>query len=215
MTLHRPDRANVPKGDTYQNAVSTYLCSRAMGALSRRHLAQLRRGHFRPLDSRNVRDVAALERWLQIVADIEFGHEYAEPLHPHGMRKGLVLDSDKLAGTMRARASWVLQRWDKTKVERRSAGGRHGRATGTRKGPPPRFTVAAILPHYDLPPAERKARVIAETGMSASMFHKLLRQVPAALKRIAERRATATDPFDGLDPDAFLRGDDIAPQSTA
>ncbi|CAI9386538.1 hypothetical protein [Microbacterium sp. T2.11-28] len=215
MTLHRPDRADIPTGDTYQYVVECYLSSRGLHALNRRHLAQLRRGHVRPLDTRNALDVAALERWLQLVADVEFGHEYADPAHPHGMRKGLVLDSDKLSARMRERAVWVLRHWDKTKVERRSAGGRHGRANGVRKGPPPKFGVRDILPHYGLPPTERKARVMAETGMSESMFYKLMRQVPAALARIEERRATAIDPLDGLDPDAFLRGEDTPLRATS
>jgi hypothetical protein len=220
MTLHRPDRAEVPKGDTYQSLVERYLASRALRALSRRHLAQLRRDHVRQLDSRNVRDVAALARWLQLVADIEFGHEYAEPLHRDGMRKGLVLDSDKLARRMYERAVWVLQHWDKTKVERRSAGGRHGRATGTRKGPTPRFTVAAILPHYHLPPAERKARVIADTGMSTSTFHKLLREMPAALERIEERIEERRREDAALRPTdeqmhALLMGEDLPLRATS
>ncbi|MFK4836943.1 hypothetical protein ACI3KY_14560 [Microbacterium sp. ZW T2_14] len=126
------------------------------------------------------------------------------------MRKGLVLVGGSLAATMHGRASWVLQRWDKTKVERRAAGGRHGRATGTRKGPTPRFTVAAILPHYGLPPGERKARVIAETGMSESRYYQLLREVPAALDRIQERSdvESAVRPTDE-ELQAFLNGDDL------
>ena len=189
MTLQRPERSAVPNGDTFQNLVNRYLCSRALQALNRRHLGQVRRGHVRPLNPGCDLAVTALQRWLHLVADSEFGSDFdwPEPGHPRPSSR-YRLDPDKLADSMRARAAWVLQHWDPTKVERRSAGGSHGRATGVIKGPPPKFTVAAVLPYYHLPPAERKARVLATSGMSPSRFYQLLRQVPDAMERVEQRR---------------------------
>ena len=205
MKLDRPDRRAVAKGENYQDLVSGYVCSLAIRALNHRHVRQLRRGHVRPLDSR---DVLALTRWLVLLADAELSdddNDMAGTDRP--MPKRFLLDRDKLMDSMPSRAAWIIRMWDRSKVEGRRRGGLHSAATtGTRKGPPPKFGVRDILPHYHLPRAERKARVIAETGMKSSRYHELLRHVPAMLERIEESRAEAIDPLNGIDPDAFLRG---------
>lgn len=190
MTLDRPDRRALAKGENYQDLVSGYLCSRALAALNRRHVRQLRAGHLRVLDSRDVR---GLTRWLIALADYEFSGEYLNASSDaKSTPKRYLLDREKLMDSMADRAGWVIRNWDGSKVEGRRRGGQHSSATtGTLKGPPPRFSTGDILPYYDLPNGERKATVMAQTGMSASTYYALLRKVPGVLERIESRKRDA------------------------
>lgn len=86
-----------------------------------------------------------------------------------------------------SRAKDVLAKWDPSKVEGRSQGGKHGASTGTRKGPIPNWTYADLRPYWDLPPRKRRAACMAKTGMSSSRFDQLRPGMDDFLIRMREQ----------------------------
>lgn len=205
MRYVKPTRQDVPKGGNFHDLVSSYLCSRAFTTLNRRHIAQLKREHV----TYNVPE-RALARWFMLIADLEFRDEYTDPASTdRAQPKRYDLHRDKLERQSPHRARWVLSHFDASKIAGRRAGGLHGREQGVQKGPNPKYHLFHLLEHWELPARERKKRVLAETGMSASTYYKLLKQVPAVLERRAARREASAMTSAGMtseEIDALLSG---------
>lgn len=203
MSISLPDRSSLRPGENFQDQVTSYLCSRALIALNRRHLAQRRRGQVRQLQLTS-RDLRVLARWLMLAADAEFEAQYSDTHSTDpGMAKRYRLSRDKLEDGALKRATWIISHWDSRKVEGRSRGGSHGARNGVRKGRVgfPDFWAVA---YEELPKKERKARIMTESGMSASTYYKLQRRAPEIRAAIEKRKAEQAG--NRLDFDFLLEG---------
>jgi hypothetical protein len=157
----------VKGGDNFQFLAGSYLCSVGLVVLNRRHLA----GHAELEDARPLVD------FMIRVADEAFADLYlsespgtAYPAKRYRLKRSELVDS------MPGRAVWVLQKWDKRKVEGRRRGGRHSAAEGVRKGPPPRLYPFMIANFMHLTAGERRKAFMAEHKCAASTYYELQRR---------------------------------------
>lgn len=173
----KPDRENIPAGGSFQKLVEAWLCSVAMSELNRRHLA-----------GEDLPTATELAEWLDSVATTELaglftdGHETETPAKHR-------LSLSKLCDGSDRRAHWVLTRWDPAKIEARRRGGRHGKADGTRKGPPPKWSCADLVPFWDMPARGRQQAVTQATGMSGPVYYRLSARMPQFMAERSQAEA--------------------------
>jgi hypothetical protein len=178
----KPTRVDVTKDETFQDLVGGWLASNAHATLNRRH------SDGKPdLVSGNDRHIRALVLLLDKVAAQEFSGDTTSG--PQEVRGTYRLDLDRIYASNERRAKWVIEHWDRSKVEGRSQGGKHGTHDGTRKGPVPRWTAGDLLPYWGLPARGRaKAVTEAKTGMSLRTYYMLAKRMPDLLARMELER---------------------------
>lgn len=170
----------VKGGKNFQDLVGSYLCRVGLVVLNRRHLAKL--PEVEPAD---------LTNFLILVADEVFSECYnSESPGAAHVAKRFRLHGSKLIDSMPGRALWIVEHWDRHKIEGRRRGGRHGAAQGVRKGPPPGLVPGLIGDFIHLPPGERKRAFTAAHPCSDSTFYKLQRQF---IERLNARKPHVLD----------------------
>lgn len=171
---------------TYQDLVGRYLCKVALSLLNSRHVQGKP-----PLQAGSAQHVDMLADAMTRVAESVFRNEWGDYADAAGRPARFRLDHGKLLDGIRKKAAWALQHWSPDKVEGRQRGGRHGAASGVRKGRVPRWTPGLLAEFEDLPVRDRKIRAMAELGCSASTYHDLWKRY-IARKNVTARSGEET-----------------------
>lgn len=128
----KPTRELVTKEKNFQTLVEDWLVSNALAALN--HHQHLKKP---PLVSGNSEHIQVLVLHLDTVAAQEFSHDDTDHDTDRGRPSTYRLSLGKIYASNERRAKWVIEHWDRSKIERRSQGGKHGSHDGTARAQPP------------------------------------------------------------------------------